>query len=70
MLNGGPMPRWWNETTIVLISKVSKPEQVKDLRPISLCNVLYKLVSKVLADRLKVIFPEVNSMALSAFVSG
>jgi hypothetical protein len=70
VLNGGPMPREWNETRIVLILKVLKPELVKDLRPISLCNVLYKMMSKVLANRLKVILPKVISMAQSAFVPG
>lgn len=70
VLNSGQMPEEWNETTIVLILKVPKPSRVKDLRPISLCNVVYKLVAKVLVNMLKTILPEVISPAQSAFVLG
>ena len=67
-LNGGILPHDWNKTVIVLIPKVLNPESLKDLRPISLCNVLYKIASKVLASRLKVILPEIISQNQSAFI--
>jgi hypothetical protein len=70
VLNGGEMPPGWNDIIIVLIPKTDKPERLKDLRPISLCIVLYKLISKVVANQLKVVLPDVISPSQSAFVPG
>lgn len=70
VLNRGQFPPGWNDTPIVFIPKVMKLETVKDLRPISLCNVLFKIVSKVLATRSKVLLLEVISPAQSVFVPG
>lgn len=41
------------ETLIVLIPKVDNPKSFKDFRPISLCNTIYKIVIKVLVNRLR-----------------
>lgn len=52
-LQSGEMPPDLNHTLIALIPKVNSPKFVYDNRPISLCNVWYKLISKVLANRQK-----------------
>lgn len=69
-LNGGSMPDGLNRTTIVLIPKTRNPQGMKDFRPISLCNVLYKICSKVIAMRLRVFLDDIISEEQSAFVPG
>ena len=69
-LNTGVMPRDINNTYICLIPKIKNPQKITNYRPISLCNVIYKLISKVLANRLKKILHEVINEAQSAFVPG
>lgn len=58
-----------NETYVVLISKI-KSLMVSDYRPISLCNVIYKIITKTMANRLKHHLPIILSDEQSAFVSG
>lgn len=59
-----------NHTNIVLISKVDNPRKITQFQPISLCNVVYKIISKVLTNRLKKVVSKVISQNQSAFVTG
>ena len=64
------IPNEINHTHIALIPKVKSHERITEFRPISLCSVIYKVVSKVLANRLKGILPSVVSENQSAFQAG
>jgi hypothetical protein len=69
-LNLGIMNKDLNSTYIALIPMSKNPVCLIDYRPISLCNVLYKLISKVLANGIKEVLPAIISPYQSAFILG
>lgn len=66
-LNTGTLPSPVNHTFITLIPKISSPELVTEFCPISLCNVLYRVFSKVPANHLKKFLPTLITKNQSAF---
>lgn len=68
-LNTGVLPPSLGHSFITLIPKVKNPEFVTEFRPISLCNVLYRIFSKVLTNHLKVVMPQIIFEHQSAFIS-
>ena len=69
-LQDGVFDKRLNTTNICLIPKTKRPNRMTELRPISLCNVRYKNISKILCQRLKKILPSLISETQSAFVEG
>ena len=58
-----------NQTNLCLIPKTERPTTMAEFRPISLCNVGYKIISKIFSTRLKRIPSELISETQSAFVA-
>lgn len=63
------MPTGVNATIFSLIPKTTTAQTMKDYRPIACCNLLYKVISKVLANRLKIIFPAAVEANQCAFIT-
>ena len=70
ILNEGFVPDSINSTFISLIPKVKNPKKIYDFWPISLYNVFYNIIAKVLVNRLKLVLSHVVSEFQSAFLSG
>lgn len=66
----GCVPPHMNESLICLIMKGQCPSQLNQFRPISSCNVLLKIVTKVLANWLKAIMPKLTGPYQSSFLTG
>lgn len=66
----GKMLKAWNSTAVTLIPKTQGPAQVKDFRPIACCITLYKIVTKILTGRLKLVIRDLVGGSQSAFIIG
>ena len=66
----GIFPRGCNASFIVLIPKVSNPQSLDEYRPVSLIGCMYKIVAKLLANRLKKVMPIIIDECQSAFIEG
>ncbi|KAL5563396.1 hypothetical protein UlMin_033143 [Ulmus minor] len=68
--NGGLSLGSINETIITLMPKIKNLTRITEFRPISLCNVLYKIISKMLANRLRKVMGTIISKGQSTFILG
>lgn len=66
----GNFPKSINSILISLIPKVETPEVYSQFRPISLCSVAYKAITKVLANRLRLALPKLIQEGQSSFIPG
>ncbi|XP_073117084.1 uncharacterized protein [Elaeis guineensis] len=64
------MPACWKNTFVSLIPKKQNPAAVSDYRPISLCDIVYKVAAKILVNRMKPILPSLVSGEQGAFIPG
>lgn len=66
----GLILRTINSTFLVLIPKSGKPNTFSQFRPISLCNFIYKMVSKILTERISEVLKSIISLNQGVFVKG
>ncbi|KAH9697020.1 reverse transcriptase domain-containing protein [Citrus sinensis] len=70
IFSSGKIPQELNTTLLILIPKVEHPTSLSMFRPISLCTVAYKTVTKIIANRLQALLPELIGPHQTSFVPG
>ena len=68
--SSGVILQQWNATILSLIPKKISASRISEFRPISCCNMVYKMISKLLANRLKETLPDIICNTQSAFIPG
>ena len=66
----GSFKRSLNATFLTLFPKIFDAIEVKDFRPFSLVGWIYKILAKILANRLRLVLPNIISLSQNAFVQG
>lgn len=66
----GTLPGKINETHITLVSKVNASEEIGHYRPISCCNFLKKIITQIMAERMKPLMSKIIATNQSAFIEG
>jgi len=66
----GVIPGGLNATFLTLIPKANNPSSFDDFHPISLCNLCYKIISKIIANRLKPLLSKALSLEHMGFLKG
>lgn len=69
-LSTGELLQQWNATLLILVPKKTNANKITKFRPITCCNTVYKVASKLLANRLKSHLPNLISTSQSTFVPG
>ena len=70
VLRSGHLLPQVNHTVLCLVPKKAVPESVDDYRPIALCNILYRILAKLLSNRLKPLLPKIIDPNQCAFIQG
>ena len=59
-----------NATNVVFVPKVPIPTKIGQFRPISICNIVYKVISKIISNRIKLLLADLICPTQNAFVLG
>ena len=70
VLRSGKLLNQVNHTILCLVPKIEVPATVNDFHPIALCNVFYKILSKILSNRIRPLMPKLIDHNQNAFIKG